>query len=80
MTQVIAWQYVAKPSDPYLFCDNDVMEGQKDVLAVVESVHPFLPLGKTLEESIAPMSPGSAQATGRSSSKRIASGSRGLLR
>ena len=39
------------------------MEGQKDVLAVVESVHPFLPLGKTLEESIAPMSPGSAQAT-----------------
>lgn len=63
LAQVIAGQYVAKPSGPYLFCYNNVKEGQKDALETVRSVHPYLALDETLGVTVASMSQESAQST-----------------
>lgn len=63
MARVIAGQYVAKPSGPYLYCFNNLKEGQEDALDTVRSVHPYLALDETLRVTVASLSEESAQST-----------------
>eukprot|EP00890_Picochlorum_soloecismus_P005472 jgi/Picsp_1/5926/NSC_03283-R1_---NA--- len=63
MVQAIARQYVTNPSGPYLYCYNNIKEGQKDALQTVRSVHPYLALGDALGDTVATMSRQSAQTT-----------------
>ena len=52
MIMTIAKQYESFPSGPYVYCYENIQQGQENSLGLVRFVHPYLNLNETIETTV----------------------------
>lgn len=53
LATTIAGQYTEYPSGAYVYCYNNITEGQTNALGTVRFIHPYLPLGESVGMAVA---------------------------